>query len=140
MRRLLAIGAATALAFSAAPALAGTSTYSGQLDAEYEGAVEFRVKKRNGVRKVKAVTVEDVVIACGNDKSYLTGFEMQGSAKVKHGAFNMKGGDAYYTVRFEGTLSGPAASGTARYSGFTNTPDAGTQGCDSGPVAWTASR
>lgn len=139
MKRALAIGAATAVAFSASPALAGTATYRGQLDNEYNGTVEFKVKKRNGKRKVKAVSVQDIVITCSNDKSYLIDFTMDGPAKVKNGSFNLKSANAIYTVKFQGKLSGPTASGTTRYYGFTQTQD-GTFGCDSGTTAWTASR
>jgi hypothetical protein len=138
-RRLIAIGAATAVAFSASPALAGTATYRGQLDNEYDGTVEFKVKKKNGVRKVKAVSVENIVINCSNDQSYLLSYAIDGPAKVKKGSFKLKSANAVYTVEFKGDLNGPTASGTTRYFGFTETAD-GTFGCDSGHTAWTASR
>lgn len=140
MKRLLVFGTAAVIAFSAGTATAGTAKYSGQLNGQADSAVTFKVKKKKGVRKVKNVLVKRIPIECSGGGTYYLDFELDGPGKVKDGSFKLKGGDAFFTLVFEGALSGKSAAGTARYSGFTELPDAETQGCDSGEVPWTASR
>ena len=140
MKRLLAFGVAAAIAFSSGTATAGSAKYSGQLDAQAGSAVSFKVKKKKGVRRVKNVLVERITIECSGGGAYYVDFALDGPGKVKGGSFKLKGGDAFFTLVFEGRLTGRSASGTARYSGLTELPDADTQTCDSGAVPWTASR
>jgi hypothetical protein len=140
VKRLLTFGTAAAIAFSSGTATAGSAKYSGQLDAQADSAVSFKVKKKKGVRRVKNVLVERITIECSGGGTYYLDFEMDGPGKVKNGSFKLKGGDAFFTLVFEGRLAGRSASGTARYSGFTQLPEGDTQGCDSGAVPWTASR
>lgn len=140
MKRLLTFGTAAAIAFSSGSATAGTARYSGQLDGQADSSVSFKVKKKKAVRKVKNILVERIRIECSGGGTYYLDFELDGPGKVKEGSFKLKGGDAFFTLVFEGRISGRSASGTARYSGFTALPDAEAQGCDSGAVPWTASR
>ena len=118
-----------------------TRGYSGTVTPA--GNLSFKLKKKNGKRKVRSVKFDSVPVTCA-DGAHTTEGNITFSVPVgKQGGFSIVGSSSITgaTVKVRGKVAGKSASGTIDLSG--NVPiESGGDGddCESGKLSWSAAR
>ena len=124
-----------------AGALAATKGYAG--NTAPSGTVTFKVKKKNGKRKVKAFKFRDIPVTCDDGAHTTVGYLTFAQRINKQNKFNISARNSTTgaEVKVHGKVSGNSASGTIKITG--NVPidanSASGSNCTSGVLTWTAS-
>lgn len=142
MKRALATAGAIAALAAPAVAIAATQTYDGKIKGDAKATVTLKVAGKGDTREVRSFGAESLLIRCENDEdARLKSATITGEATVDdEGRFAIKGSSGGQELKVTGKLKGKrAAKGTVRYSGPTSV-DGTTLDCDSGKLAWKASR
>jgi hypothetical protein len=142
IKRGLALGALVVALAVPSAASAAARTYHGTVTDDPAIAVTLKAKKVDGKRYVTGFKATNLPITCseGTVNATLSSVGLSGKAKVKpSGKFTASASNAYQTFKVTGKLTKSSATGTLRYSGFTNV-DGETYGCDSGFRNWSATR
>jgi len=125
-----------------AGALAATKGYVGNTSPS--GTVTFKVKKKNGERKVKAFRFRDIPVTCADGAHTTLGNITSAQRINKQNKFNISASNSTTgaEVKIHGKVSGISASGTLKVTGnvpIDGDPSASGSNCDSGVLTWTAS-
>lgn len=140
MNRVIAV-AATAALVAVPAAFAASNTYEGKVTGDDESSVVLRVSQEDGTRVVRAFTAKDFAIKCEGTDARLSSAKITGSVPVNDAnRFKIEGEDGKIEFTVVGKLKGKRfAKGNFTYQGPTDV-DGNTLGCDSGKLAWKASR
>jgi hypothetical protein len=124
------------VAVIATTALAAKKTYEGTVGDN--GSVEFKLKTKSGAKpKVVGFEFDGLDGTCSQGLAHITG-EFKDPKKVKNDKFTLKNDRGTFTEVAKGTIDGAQASGTLQVSG--DLAPGVLDDCETGKVAWTASR
>jgi hypothetical protein len=143
MKKMSILAALACLLCMAAPATAGTTKYTGDVDPS--GRIAFKLVKESGKQKVDKLKWAKLPVRCDGKKETTSnglGFKVRATGGEFHAtAILGDASDPDAKAEISGQITGKAATGTIKVSGTKLPLDGGLTGeCRSGKLDWSAAR